>query len=269
MSAMKPSARMAAILALVRAAPDQLLASSEIWALIPDYDRGEPSGRRLYRLDLRALVNRGLVEADVSTDRTPRRTGVRARFVGKPEQWELTSAEHHALRLARRRRPGRAPSVTEGRDGRGTDLDVANDALRVLEESGEWMSGAEVAAELGCSAEQVIAGLAEIDMVEVGGDCVLDEAVDMERFDEETDEPLPPAAVMLCVSRNQRSPNRPLRGHGLDRMGRFAYTRAETADRLALIENALSDPAEGMDVASLEAARRKLSMWAAHLDAGR
>lgn len=162
MGTMTPAARMAAILAILQNAPDHVLPSSALWAVSLDYRAGEPSGRRQYRRDLHALVARGLIATDISNHRTPQRTGVRLLFIGKDTDWELTAEEHAALRAARERHPRPFPGTTDGRDNRGTDLDLAMDAVRVLEEGREWMMIADLAAELRQPAERVVRALREL-----------------------------------------------------------------------------------------------------------
>src|SRR4051794_37573828 len=144
--AMTPCQRMAAILDLLYRAGDRPIRSQELWDAIPDYQAGAESGRRQYRHDIRALVRRGLVTTDLTTRWTPNRTGVRRRFIGKPEDWRLTTREHAALRMAVwRHRTVPPPPTTEGRDQHGTSLDVAMDAVRILEQHGDWTSIGDVA----------------------------------------------------------------------------------------------------------------------------
>src|SRR4051794_15187023 len=104
-----PAARMAAILKMLRRAPEQLLPSQAFWDAIPDYGGGASSGRRKYRHDIAALVDRGLVYSDISHPRTPNRAGVQLRFLGKPTDWELTAREHAAVRAAAGRHRRAAP----------------------------------------------------------------------------------------------------------------------------------------------------------------
>lgn len=260
MGTMTPAARMAAILAMLQDAPGHLLQSSALWAVSPDYQGGDPSGRRQYRRDVHALVARGLIETDIITGRTPQRTGVRLLFIGKDTDWELTAEEHAALRGARERHPRPFVGTTDGRDTRGTDLDLAMDAVRILEEAGEWMMIADLAAELGQPAESVVRALRELLSVDADDDSVYRELLDLGEYDEVTDEELPVEQMRAAATRDHTSTKRPLFGYGLAALGRFAYTATETADRLTLIECALADPGD-IDTDALRRARWKLQKW--------
>lgn len=66
--------------------------------------------------------------------------------------------------------------------------------------------------------------------------------------------------MRATATRNPTSTNRPLFGYGLTALGRFAYTATETADRLALIERALSDAGD-LDTDALRRAQWKLTQW--------
>jgi hypothetical protein len=264
MGTMTPAARMAAMLAMLQNAPGHLLPSRALWAVSADYQAGLPSGRRQYRRDVGALVARGLIETDMSTDRTPQRTGVRLLFIGKDTDWELTAEEHAALRAARERHPRPFAGTTDGRDNRGTDLDLAMDAVRILEEAGEWMMIADLAAELRQPAESVVRALRELLSVDTNDGSVYRGLLDLGDFDEHSYAELPVERMRATAARNPRSTQRPLSGYGLTALGRFAYTATETADRLALIERALADPGD-MDEAALRRAHWKLKQWARRL----
>lgn len=270
-SKLSPAARMAAVLSLLQGAgTDHLLASNELWAAIPDYADGEPSGRRQYRRDLHALKARGLVQTDVTTERTPRRTGVRLRFIGKPKDWELTDTEHVALRAARSGHRGTAPlQVTQGRDEHGSALDLAMDALRPLEEHGEWMTCGALAVELARPPAVILAALRELFTLDIEGRSLFDGVLLIEEFDEDSDERLPAEQVLMLAERNPTSTKHPLRGYGLDTLGRFAYTAAETAEALRIIDAELASLASADEADDLRTARRKLGNWAEHLNAAK
>jgi hypothetical protein len=263
---------MAEILARLHGAPERLLSSSRLKAAILDYQPGDgrsrESAERSYRRDRRALVARGLVQTDVTTRRTPNREGVQALFVGKPTDWELTAIEHAAIRRARRLHPSAPPPTTTGRSAWGARLDVAMDALRVLEEHGDWMSGAELAKEMQRPVELVIAAVRELNLVETGATSVFLHTLDVCLYDDEIDEEWAPGEVLVCAARNDAS-HRPRGGYGLDILGRFAYTADETRDRLGLIALALDEPGADTNVAALESAQRKLEQWHAHLEQAR
>ena len=70
---------------------------------------------------------------------------------------------------------------------------------------------------------------------------------------------LTPAQVRVCVMRRP-DPDQPLRGTGLALLGAGAYTLAETAERLELIEDVLSGRLPG-DAATLQSAKAKLLRW--------
>lgn len=269
MPAMTVSQRMAAILRLLyenrqwNATP-----SRDLWNAISDYDSGGESGRRLYRLDISALVARGLIVSGVTTDSTPARTGVRLRFVAKPADLELSAGEHAALRAARARYSAAPPMVptTDGRTRRGTRLDLAMDALRILDEERQEMALPDLADELREPALEVLAALRELDDVPI-------EAVShfwlllIDDWDDKTGKALPLEQIRVLAERPEAWDTDVLREAGLGSVGRFAYTASETVDRLELIELALADPELGSERVELLCARCKLEQWSRHLAA--
>jgi hypothetical protein len=213
---------------------------------------------------LKHLRNRGLVQADFSTDAFPNRTAVRLCFLGKPDDFVLTEAEHAALRTARSAVRGLEPvAVTRGAsEGGGSQLDLLTSALRVLEEQGDDMRLPELAAELGAPLEGLYVALRDSSLLTIEPDeeAALNDLY-LDEFDDD-DLELPVTAMRARVDRNVRG--LPLKRRGLDDLGLFAYTAEETEERLALIGMARLQGTHS-DPESLSSAERKLRFWAARL----
>lgn len=260
---------MALILKLLGDADGRTVSSEDLRKAIPEY-RGPvgSAGQRRFERDKEELRDRGLIESDLSVPGARRRKGVRLRRVDKPSSWELTVREHAAVRRARQRSAGPIPSVSDGGSSRGAGLGTALDALRVLEEHGGVMSGAELAAELHIRVESVVRALRELHTANVGIDYLFDTVLILDLFeDSDVDEPpeRQPANVTAMVKRTGDS-TRPLHGAGLSALGRFAYSAGETRDRLAAIDTAREERHPDDDLDALESARAKLVSWLKRLD---
>ncbi len=239
-----PTQRMLQILWLLNRAPHKTLQSQELWRAIREYQDGAPSGRRLYRLDLASLTARGLVLSGQSTRGIGNREAVVLRFVGKPGQYQLSAREHAALRAARAAFDDLEPvPVTDGPVGRGgADLDTLTTAVRVLEEHGDEMVLADLAAEVRRDSATVLTALQQASLLHVGDDeefvpadlhIISDEDSDDDAWSAE-DTSLDPATidpkrVSVMVLRGVDT-RRPLINAGLASLGRFAYTPEETAE---------------------------------------
>lgn len=278
-----PTQRMVQILGMLAAAePDRVLQSSQLWAAIPEYDEGRPSGRRLYRLDIASLSARGLIRSGQQTRTIGNREAVKLRFVAKLEDFHLNGREHTALRQARRLlgELGQVPVTTGPRARGGAALDLLTAAVRVLEEHGDEMTLAELAEELQQDARMVLAALEQGWMLDTddGSPPVLGDLDILYGDDEDDDAPwdtdstgnggrvLDPKHVRVSVLRPVRRKDT-LKHTGLAALGRFAYTPAETRERLTLIERALTERPTEVDVDALQEAGRKLRRWAEHLQA--
>jgi hypothetical protein len=272
---------------LNQARPDHTVSSQQIWDRVPEYDEGRASGRRLYRMDVAALEARGLIRTGVTTPAIPNRQAVVGRFVGKPADFHLTEAEHRAVRHARRLVAAHGPvPVTDGpAQHGGAAFDLLLTAVRILEEHGDEMTLAELSTELRREPADVVFALHQGWMLESGPDN--DEVLgDLDiQYDEGSEEngqdnnegelwspDVPdrdwaradPKRVLVRVLKPVGKVT--LLNSGLSALGRFAYTREETAERLAVIARALSERPAGLDRAVLTAAERKLRGWAAQLE---
>jgi hypothetical protein len=203
---------------------------------------------------------------------------VKLRFIGKPSDFHLTGEEHAALRRARAVLGDLAPvPVTAGPSERGgSGLDTLTAAVRVLEEHGDEMTLADLAAELGRDPADVLAAVEQGWLLDAGPDetRVLGDLDVL--YDDEGDEALwsadspqptrdaDPKLVRVSVLRPSRGKGT-LRHTGLAALGRFAYTAEETQERLTLIARAVAEQPGVVDVDALEAAAVKLRGWAHHL----
>jgi hypothetical protein len=261
---MHPTARMAAILGRLAATPGRAVSSAELRVLVPDY--GGDRGNRLYRRDLRELRERNFVRTDISSTETPRRTGVQLRVRGKAPELHLSRREHAALVRARARlRPG--PVGVEVRTGRGRQLDVALAVVRYLEEGIGEASVSWLASHLGVSAVELrdaLWALEEHAYPDQLGfpDIVVDADEDELGEDEDWTVRLSGVPRLFAVLAAEEHGGSPTEHRGLDHFGRFAYTAAETAERLELILVALDDDrTSDNDRAALANAMDKLEQW--------
>lgn len=238
-----------------------------------DVYKGE-SGRRMWRRDLRTLRDRGLIETDLTTAMTPNRAGIRSRLPIKPERLHLTLAEHAAISQARQAlRPGISAAVPLrlSPDDPRREIAVVLAVLRFLEEHEDEVEIAALAHKLELAYDQTFQLLdtltsegvfanqliASFEFVYPKSDDGADEADDNGLST--------PNAVRVYrgVLPNTR---RPMRNLGLDKLGFFPYSQAETDERLNLIEQALtSDQIPDELKPHLNSAAEKLSEWKGQL----
>lgn len=199
--------------------------------------------RQLLQRDLRKLVERGLIQTGVVSAETPNAQGVRFRVQEKPDELHLTDAEHRALQGARRKLQPLLPLVTH--EAGTSDLDIADSAITALMERQGWASGPALAEALRVPEARLRAVLEAVAYADR-------ELVPLRiRADED------PWEVELT---DQAISERGERGLGA--IGRFAYTRLEVDERLAVIEQAVVDVRlPEHDRALLHNVRAKLLRW--------
>jgi hypothetical protein len=279
------SQRLAALLAVLRrpergsAARGRLRTPVDLSALreaLPWYEHSDTGRKRLER-DLGVLREIGMVQTGVLSEASGRRDAIRLIDLDKPERLELRAAEHAALGLARRhlRRgmpyPSSLPAAVAPRAER---LDPLMRLLRIAEEHDDRtpVTVADLAHLLGTTRDDV-----RLLMAEAGGldlpDAFVSLLLDYGGFDAEAgdaaehdDDP-----TGVTITKDDALPGRsPTLNRGLDEIGRFAYTRMECDDRIALVEEA---EASGWTARqpehvgkALKTARRKLRTWRDILD---
>ncbi len=283
-----PTQRMAAILRYLSFRYPASVATDTLRAITKDYAGNE--GDRTLRRDLKELRDRELVRTGLADH--PHLSGVRLAVPTKHRRLHLTRREHAALARARQRlRPG--PAVVDMRGGRGRHLDLTLAVVRYLEEGVGEARGSELAEPLGLSIDALYTVLGSFvfnpaaDPSSQMKDEPALENLDIDNEDIDADDVLHDFVVLLRrpQSRSNRteggaeerrlahvrsaegiSPS-PTAGHGLDHFGRFAYTLAETDERLELIGEALFDegtPRE--DLIWLQQAEMKLLEWRSLLE---
>lgn len=227
--------------------------------------RGQ-SGRRKWRRDIQSLRDRGLIE----TDLPPNRTGIRLTGARKPERLHLTAEEHAAINHARRLlHPGIPMASPLGRPGSGgrEDVDDITRVLRFLEENDDEVSLAQLAHWLDIPERRAFEMVDSLTAEGVFADGLV-ASVEF-GYDDEDDgddvDDLRPSTVWVLRGRNRHSPTR---GRGMDELGFFPYSLAETNDRIGLIDEALaSDRISPRILEALDRAHRKLCEW--RLELGR
>jgi len=266
-----PTERLLSILRLIRDEEERgarAANSARIRERMGDVYQGT-AGARMWRRDIRTLRDRGLINTDLSTRLTPNRTGIRLRMPPKPERLHLTEEQHQAINHARQAvRPGISAVSPLGPPGAaGHDIDYTARILRFLEENGDEVELGQLSRWLELSGSQVyelIDVLTKESVVTGGLVCSLE----FPRADdgEETDDL--PATVQVIRGRHGR--HSPTQGRGLDELGFFPYSLAETEDRLSLIDEALNaDVLTGEERTLLASAREKLLEWRAYLPEGK
>lgn len=266
---MKPTERLLTILRLIREkreADRQAVKSTEIQESMRGVYDGA-AGARMWRRDIRTLRDRGLIESDLSTPETPNRTGIRLCIPPKPERLHLTEAEHHAICRAREvLRPGISavsPLAEPGADQ--IDIDHATRIIRHLEENDDEVELAQLSRWLELSEGRVYELL----------DVLTKESVDTRglvrsiEFGYADDEEAEEGPTTVRVFRGRIGRHSPTLGIGMDELGFFPYSLAETDDRLALIDEALQTDAVPGDRKPLESARDKLAEWRVYLPGGK
>lgn len=251
-----PVERMLTVLARLRGEPDRIWSVEAVRRGIPGY--GNPDGDRTWQYDSSALQARGMIKTGITSRHTPRRTGVKYALPVKPGNLYLSASEHAALVEARRARGAtEIPNPMAGSTSRGKQIATIAEALRRLEERGEWMTVGELAREMGKRPDRLWDDLKQAWFLDVTPGSGSIDILDVE--DCAGDRELRPSQIRLCVVRRQNT-QRPLRHAGLDLLGAGAYTFEETTERLELIEDVLSGNLPG-DAAALESAKTKLLRW--------
>ncbi|MDX6231762.1 MAG: hypothetical protein QOH68_730 [Nocardioidaceae bacterium] len=286
---MGPTERQVAVLRRIAAAGGGVVASDTLRELVVDYTDGE-NGKRLLRRDLRDLRDRGFITTGITAPHAPRRSGVQLRTVRKSRHLHLSRSEHAALVRARERlRPG--PAIVEVYPGAGRSLDLALAVVRYLEEGIGEASVTRLATVMSVPVEELRAALwgvgdnpayndesalADLEVAaayanpdDLDDATILDWIVRLSGvealFDVVEDDNGPGNRVDApgwSSSPDRTQTVSPTRGRGLAHFGRFAYTIAETRERLDLIEHALAcaDTSEG-DRDLLRVAGDKLTVW--------
>lgn len=263
---MTPTERLLTILHHVQEARErgvEAASSNQIRERVGDVYAGT-AGARMWRRDIRTLRDRGLIESDVSTRMTPNRTGIRPRIPPKPERLHLTDAEHQAISRAREAlRPGMSAVSPLGAPGAVPhDIDYTTRIIRHLEENEGELALTRIASFLELSETQVyeLIDVLTKESVVAGG---LVRSLEFGYADGEETEDWPP---IVRIFRGRIGRHSPTRGVGMDELGFFPYSLAETDDRLALIDEALhAEVTAGDDRKFLVSAQRKLEEWRAHL----
>lgn len=280
-----PAQRLAALLAVLRrserAGPAHRrlrtpVDLSRLRDALPWYEEGDTGRKRLER-DLGVLRELGMVQTRVLSEASGRRDAVRLVDLDKPERLELTAAEHAALGLARRhlRRGAPYPSSLPAEVApRAERLDPLMRLLRIAEEHDDRVpvTVADLAHLLGTTRNDVRLLLAEAGGLDLPGS-FLSLLLDYQGFDpvagDATADDDDPTGV--TISRDGSLPGRsPTLERGSDELGRFAYTRQECDDRIALVDEAEASgwadrQPDGVGWA-LQLARQKLQEWRFILD---
>ena len=247
-----PVDRMLMVLARLRTHPTRIWRAQDLRRDIPEYS--DHDGDRNWQYDLRALRARGMVKTGITRRDTPQRTGVQYALPIKPINLYLSEQEHAALIEARRARGATdQPGPLDRDTRRGRHLATIAEALRRLEECGEWMTVGDLAHSMGERPDRLWRDLKRVwflDLAPGTGSIDLLKVEDCE---------LRPSRIRVCVWR-KNDPRRPLHRAGLDLLGVGAYTLEETIERLDLIEDVLSGGLPG-DAAALESAKTKLLQW--------
>jgi hypothetical protein len=252
-----PTERMLGVLTRLRSDPERVWPAERLRRHISGYENSV-SGDRNWLYDSEALRARGLIKTGLTRRHTPRRTGVRYALPVKPGNLHLSVREHEALVKARRARGTTAmPNPLAGDTTRGKPFEIIADALRRLEEEGNWTTVGVLAREIGQRPARLLDNLKLAWFLDVDGRSVFDDVLIIDLYD--GDRKLRPADVRICGVRGP-DPDQPLRETGLALVGVGAYTLEETAERLDLIADVLAGKLPG-DAAVLESARAKLQRW--------
>jgi hypothetical protein len=252
-----PGERMLTVLARLRDRPTRIWPAEDLRRDIGGYENSI-AGDRNWQFDSRTLRDRGLIETSITSPHTPRRTGVRYALPIKPGNLYLSEGEHAALMAARRiRGAGEIPSPLAGDAVRGKYIAPIAEALRRLEESGDWMRVGDLAGDMGLDPAWLWDRLKRAWCLEVSPGSGSLRIFDVEDCD--GDQERRPSEVQVCVFRGD-DPQHPLRDAGLALLGVGAYTKEETAERLELIEDVLAGNLPG-DVEVFGSAKAKLLKW--------
>lgn len=277
MASLTPTQRMAAILRHLARAESGLVSTVRLRRLCPDdyeiragMDAQEVAAReRKFRHDIQHLRRRELVETGFTTGGPDlgNRQGVRlVRYVKKDPDLHLRPEEHDALARARARL-GRPVPGAEVRTGRGRRLDLGLAVVRHLEEQGtDWASGRDLAAATGVRRGlllEALVALADNPVADPRPDDPVVDDLEMEFLDDGDSEDVEfLVRIREASDRDGARSASPTFGRGLHHLGRFAYTHAETDERLDLVAAALQDPRTPVgDVEPLTRARTRLLRW--------
>lgn len=274
---MTPTERLLTILRCLRDAKNRgqrSITSTEIRERMDGvYVQGE-AGDRKWRRDVRILRQRSLIE----TDLPPNRTGISLRVPAKPERLHLTMGEHQAIDQARRILRSGISTVSPlgAKSGAASlEIDDVTRILRFLEENGDEVELRQVGQWLGVSERRAFellevltrestfnGGIVASFLFGYGGADDPDDGGDTD--DDRDEDPLPETVSVL---RGRVQPRSPTRWRGMDQLGFFPYSVAETDDRLALIDEALASDRIANDLhPALGSARRKLAEWKSELE---
>ncbi len=262
------TSRMLGVLALLQRQPRKVWTVAAVTQRVPGYEKG--AADRNWQLDSAALRDRGLIEwADLAPGHAARTSsgqtnnryirGVRYGLPVKPVDLHLSEREHAELVKARRARGFTGlPSPLAGGGSRGTHLKTLSEAIRRLEEPGNyWTEVGELARQMNHPRpDRLLKVLEEAWALEVDEQSTY--LLVIEKFDEEG-RSLPAPRVRVHVERGT-NPERPLYHQGLAMLGIGAYTLAETAERLELIEDVLAGQLP-CDADVLKLAKGKLLRW--------
>lgn len=282
MATLTPTQRMAAILRRLARAEGRLVSTVELRRLCPEYyeirdgmeQKDIEARARKFRHDIEQLRRRGFIETGFTADQPDmdNRQGVRlVQYVDKAPGLHLTRGEHDALNRARARlRPG--PARVDFQGGRGQLLDLALAVVRYLEEQGtDWTSGRHLADVVGVPVDRLLAALdafVENPVHDPLPEKPVVDGLDVEReYDAEFEE-IVGFRVRIAGAPSARAGRSvsPTYARGMHHIGRFAYTPAETGERLSLIAEAIADSGtRATDVLALTRAGDKLRQWHRHL----
>lgn len=127
-----------------------------------------------------------------------------------------------------------------------------------MEESGDWTEVGDLARQVNHPRpDRLLKVLEAACFLEVDGQSFYNKLLMIENGDDDC--PLPAPRVKVCIVR-RGDPDRPLYDQGLAMLGVGAYTLAEIAERLQVIEDVLTGTLPG-DAAVLESAKFKLLRW--------
>lgn len=262
---MKPTERLLTIVRLLRGAV--VGESTLIREQMGDVYDGT-AGARKWRRDIRTLRDRGLIETDLRDGMArPNRTGIRLRVPAKPERLHLTRAEHMAINLARQtlRRDIStvSPFGTLSPNTASDEIDYVGRILRCLDDNEDEIELVQLAQWLQLSEDRVfelVDVLTKEGVVRNGLVTSVEFGYGNDEDDDQADDVLRPDTVRVLRGSDSR---RPTRGHGMDELGFFPYSLAETNERLALIDEAMAAAGidERLNTDDLRTAQNKLAEW--------
>ncbi len=261
-----PTERMLTVLYRLSGRPGRVWEAEDLRRGISGYEN-TVNGDRNWQFDSRSLRARGLIKTGITKRHTPRRTGVQYALPSKPDYLHLSAQEHAALVEARKNRgTTEMPNPLGQASSRGNAMSTIADALRRVEERGEWTTIGDLAREMNPRDPRPVRLLAQLQSawcLEVDSYSLLDRVLQIEDSEEEAE--LPASRVRVWVVRGSDDQG-PLLGKGLAHLGIGAYTLDEVTERLSLIEDVLAGTLPG-DAAVLATAKSKLLQWQEMLNA--